>query len=141
MTVAAGKSLGFERVGQCFLYISSKRPQIDSDWAQYIDWLKTTLRPGMSITCVVYERGAGPNAAQRKQLGDVTAPVNLKVAVITPSTAARGVVTALSWFKQGYKAFSPTEMDGALGFLGLTPQEQQSVKHTVQKLLFALDSA
>lgn len=141
MTVAAGKSLGFERVGQCYLYISANRPQIDSDWVQYIEWLKGMLRPGMNITCVVYERGNGPNAAQRKQLQEVTAPVTLKVAVITPSTAARGAVTALSWFKPGYKAFSPAEMDGAMDFLGLKGPDAQIVKQTIQKIVTSLDSA
>jgi hypothetical protein len=140
MTVAAGKSLAFERIGNCFLYMSSKRPPLDSDWAQYIDWLKSTLRPGMSITSVVYERAGGPNAAQRKLLTDVTAPVNLKVAVITPSTIARGAVTAMSWFKPGYKAFTPEETDAAVAFLDLKGNDAVSVKQAIQRLLLFSDS-
>lgn len=140
MTVAAGKTLAFERIGNCFLYMSSKRAPSDADWAQYIDWLKTILRPGMTITCVVYERGAGPNAAQRKLLNDVTAPVNLKVAVITPSTLARGAVTAMSWFKPGYKAFTPDETDAAVDFLELKGQDAQQVKIAIKRLLVFSDS-
>ena len=138
MTVAAGKSLGYGRVGNCFLYVSGKRPPNEADWAEYVAWFKKALPP--NAQGIVLERGSGPNAAQRKQLTDITSKMTFKVAVLTASPVARGVVTAMSWFKEGYKAFSPDELGEAASYLGLDASATSQVKQLVQKLLFTLDA-
>ena len=55
-------------------------------------------------------------------------------AVLTSGRIARGIVTAIAWFKPSIKAFAPEQMDKALGYLGLTEREVAFVTRMVPRL-------
>jgi hypothetical protein len=59
-------------------------------------------------------------------------------AVVTDRTIVRGVVTAISWFSPGVRAFEPREFSEAFAFIGLRGAQITSVcealKHLDQEL-------
>jgi hypothetical protein len=73
---------------------------------------------------------------QRKALIDYanSAP-DYRAAVIISSALPRGVVTALSWFYKGLKAFRPDQADAACDFLGMSPEEKAWAQSTLKELL------
>lgn len=139
MPVAARRTLGYGRVGNCMLYVSSKKPPAEPDWAEYVEWFRRTFPPGSTITSLVYERSSGPNATQRKQINDMTARCSVRAAVLAVSPVARGILTALSWFKEGYKAFNPHEVDAAVSFLELSGMAAAEVKAALRKMTEELE--
>lgn len=139
MAVAAGRTIGYARIGTCLIYVSSKRSPSDSDWTEYAAWFQKTNPPGSTVVSVVYERNGGPNAAQRKQINEMTARCQVKAAVIAVSPIARGILTALSWFKDGYKAFNPSEMEAAFEFLDVRGALATEVRQTIQKMILEMD--
>jgi len=139
LATAPDLTLAYGRVGQVILYVSALKAPSPSDWAHYMTWLKGTVKPGMSIVSIVYERSPGPNATQRKQITDATSACNLRVAVLATSAVVRTMVTAFNWFKEGYKAFAPEELDSALVFLGVPKLSMPEVRQAVHTLLAALD--
>lgn len=140
MPLAAKGSLGYARVAGCTLYVSSRRPPVDSDWAEYVQWFQKSTPPASNVISLVYERSTGPNAAQRKQISDMTAKCKVTTAVIAASSLARGLVTAVSWFKEGFKAFNPNEVDEAIAFIGLKGMPAAEVRHALRKMLDDLDA-
>lgn len=138
MTATAGKSLAFGRVGNCFLYAGSKNiaPK-EEDWEKYLQFLEDALRrlgPDKKVNTLVLEQGTGPSAAQRKKLMDLTSPYIARIAVITASPIGRGVVTALAWFKPGYKAFNITEQESAYEWLEIPSALMPEVRRTMATL-------
>lgn len=127
------KTLAFGKVGSCFAFICLDTSFNENEWRDYIQFLKANLTPGMQPRCIVVSEGGGPNSAQRQQLNEIIEPYRsvLKVAVLTRSPLARGIVTALSWFNPVFRPFSPDDLEHALEYL-----EMPRTKHgEVQNLL------
>jgi len=143
MAIATGKTAAWGKTGNVYLYVSSKRPPTDPDWNEYLAWLRETAKETpvrTELLSIVYDRSTGPNASQRKQLTDATVNWKLRVAVVTPSTVARGVVTAMNWFKKdAYEAFPPEEFDRAIKFLGVPTSAAMDVRQAVNTLIDLLD--
>lgn len=94
---------------------SAKTPE-DDEWKQYLEVL-STLEGDQSM--LVLSAGGGPNTLQRRDLEAVTKRHDGRVAVVTTSRMARGIVTALSWLGTKIKAFDPRSLDDAMTFLEL----------------------
>lgn len=143
MPVGAGRTAAWAKMGDICLYISGKGPPSEADWSEYLVWLKeaakpTSLKP--EVRTLVYDRSTGPNAAQRKQLNDATMGWKLRVAVVTPSTIVRHMVTAMNWFKKdSYEAFALEDLDRALTFMGTPPGLMNEVKQSIRGLAAELD--
>lgn len=139
-TIASGRSLGFAKCGNCLVYLSSTSAPGESDWAEYMEWLTAALdeKGRGKLEILVYERGPGPNAAQRKQLRTLVEERDVKVAVVTTSPVARGVMTALSWFAKSavYRAFAPAELESAFEFLELDHRAKTAVRQVIDDVAF-----
>lgn len=145
MAVATGRTLAFGRIALpgghlCVIFVSATKPASDSDWSEYVAWFRANVPPGSSLKSIVFDRAGGPNAAQRKQVNDMTASCSLHVAVLSPSAVGRGVVTAMNWFKKdSYRAFMPEELDSAIAYLGITGMDAAELRQTVLNMLRDLD--
>lgn len=146
MPVARGQTAAWARVNDTVggkdvtLYVSAKRAPTNEDWDEYLEWYKrTTAKPGAEVRTLVYDRSPGPTPTQRKLLNDVTAPCKMRVAVVTPSPLIRGIVTAMNWFKDGYKAFAPEDIHRAFEFLGGSTSTNEEAKKLVQGFIQDLD--
>ena len=144
MAIAAGKTAGWVRIGDVCIYISAKRPPSDADWNAYLAWLRENGKPSVTrpeLLSLVYDRSPGPNASQRKQLNDSTVGWKMRVAVLSPSTVARGIVTAMNWFKKdAYEAFPPDDFERALTFLGAPAQIRPDITIATKDLAAELDA-
>jgi hypothetical protein len=145
MPTATGKTLAFGRAtlpgdNLCIIFVSATTPASEADWAEYVAWFRSTVKPGSKVKSVVFDRAGGPNATQRKQVNDMTASCSLHVAVLSPSAVGRSVVTAMNWFKKdSYKAFMPNELDAAIAFLEITGSTAIDLRQTVLNMLRDLD--
>ncbi len=145
MPIAADKTLAYGRVvvpgdSPCIIFVSATKPATDRDWTEYCNWFQKMAKPGDNLRTLVHDRAGGPNAAQRKQLNDVTAPCNMHVAVLSSSAVGRGVVTAMNWFKRdSYRAFLPTELDDAIAYLKFSGATAAEVRKTTLDFLRNLD--
>lgn len=141
MPVVPNKTLGYAKIGSdLYLYVSAnnKTPS-NEDFDIYLQFLKQHLKPGAKARALVYERFEGISATQRKLLRDVIVP-DSPVAVLTTSTIARGIVTALSWFNKQFKAFSPEDRLAAFRHVGLPDAMAGEVWGTMQELVKELDA-
>lgn len=112
------KTLAFSRMRDCLLYVGLDETPSDEDWAAYLEFLRAHARPHRLNRALVVPQRSIPTARQRRLLAEVVARLPIRVAVLTDSLAARGVVTALSWFNPGYRCFGAAALEEALAFLG-----------------------
>jgi len=130
------RTLTYGIVGSCFVFACTKEPHDEKEWQQYVEFVRTRLEAGVKPRALVVTDGAGPTSAQREQLSKVLEP-HAKVsraAVLTESRLGRGIVTALSWFVPGFRAFAPRDMDRALDYLEVPPISRKEVIGLVEDL-------
>lgn len=106
----------------------------DEDWRHYIETLEKLGNRGHRM--LVLTTGGGPSALQRKDIEEMTeSRDDVKVSVVTTSAIARGMVTALRWFRKDMtKAFAPDEFEDALDFLELSEIERRRVNDAARRL-------
>lgn len=133
---AARPTLAFGRVHGLFIYVCLGADPADSEWNRYIDFLTRADDPHESPRALVVTEGGGPTPAQRRRLNDALSNriAASRIAVVTKSPIARGIVTALSWFNPVYNAFEPKHMDGALAHVGLFGDAATDAKALVEQL-------
>jgi hypothetical protein len=102
------------------LCVGGNQEPTDREFAEYYEYCEKRWPPHLSCTLVV-TGDAGLNAKQRDAINKLikTRKVPPKVAIVTDSTMVRGVVTALSWFNSGTKAFPTGKLHEALAYLGV----------------------
>ncbi len=119
--------------GEIMVVIHTSRPPSDAEWKEYVDGVESLeLETARSI---VITDGGAPSAQQRKRLNDVLGGRQPEGVVISPSTFVRGVVTALSWFNPGLKAYPPEDFDKACQYLRLSPTEIEEIWLTIDRLV------
>jgi hypothetical protein len=114
------------------LLVHTTRAPFDAEWEPYYREL-IQHEPG-GLRSLAFTDGGAPNGAQRKQVNDYLRGRSSLAAVVTASSMVRGVVTALSWFNAQMKAFAPDQVDDALRYLGVRPQEMAKVRQEIQLL-------
>ncbi len=117
-----------KRVGSLIVSAHDSDAPTDAEW----DAMLSLIRGATGA--LVYTSGGGPNSAQRKRAAErgLTA---LRSAVLTTSTMARGVVTALSWLgATDTRAFGPEQVEEALAFLNVPAAERKEVTATLELL-------
>ncbi|HMJ09787.1 MAG TPA: hypothetical protein VK524_00205 [Polyangiaceae bacterium] len=136
--IASGRTLAFTMVNQCLVYVSATCAPSDTDWDEYLAYLRANFNAHEKVKALVVERGRGLTQAQRQRLDEATAQLQLTVAVISDSTVTRFVLNAISWVKRGYKAFSSAQFDEALRYLDV-PHAGSRIKEEMRKLTAELD--
>ena len=131
------KTAVYGKVGDCFILVLGKVPPSDADFNPYITFVRGAIRPDMKPRVLVQSHGGALSPKQRQALNELTAPFAqvARIAVLTDSAVARGVVTAMSWFaKEVYQAFSLSDLNAALDFLQIP-----GILHAeLKKMLFDL---
>ena len=102
------------------------------EWEGYLEVMRS-LAPGYRM--IIFSSGGGPTTMQRKDLEKVTdGQESARVAVVTLSRLARGIVTAIRWFNREIKAFEPASRDKAFEFLALDQGEAADVLKVAKSL-------
>lgn len=116
------------------ILVHTKDSPADAEWAAYLADART-WRDKIEGFLVVTE-GGGPNTLQRGEMNDVLEAEKRggKTAVVTLSRIARGIVTALSWFNPGIKAFSTINVPAALDYLNVPKPDQDGLMMELKRL-------
>lgn len=108
----------------------------DAEWGLLV----VAMRRERHQRTLVVSAGGGPSAAQRKAILDASGGKGLPAAIITDSVMVRGIATAISWFVREVRAFPPSDLQGALDFLGITT-DAKTVQRVIDELKLELGSA
>lgn len=118
--------------GEIMVVIHTSQPPSDLEWQEYVDGVASCDLETMRS--IVITDGGAPSAQQRKAINDLLGGRQVPGVVVSPSTFVRGVVTALSWFNPGLKAYPHEDFDKACQYLELSLQEIEEVWVTIHKL-------
>lgn len=116
------------------ILVHTKDPPDDQQWKAYVAAARGWKKDIQAF--LVVSDGGGPNAMQRAELDEAIDIEHHpgKTAVVTVSRIARGIVTAISWFSPGIKAFGTNQLAPAIEYLGASPAEVESVSNEVRRL-------
>jgi hypothetical protein len=109
----------------------------DGEWHAYLD----AGVSGVRVALVIAGDSPGPNPRQRALIAKVPNLAGIPTAVVTTSRAARCVVTALSWFGKDIRAFTPSELDDAVAYLGLSVDHRVAALQAVRRMQLTLSPA
>ncbi len=108
----------------------------DPAWDTYADFLVQQQREGKPPRGLVVTQGGAPTPSQRRlldaRLG--AAAASSRVAVLTDSTFARGVVNAFALIQRGYRAFARDDLDEALRFVDVSPSDAPEVRRVMARV-------
>jgi hypothetical protein len=92
---------------------------------------------------IVFTDGGGPNNAQRRASADLAKEyrngAKVRVAVVSRSIVARGIVTAFRWLGLPLRSFQPEELAEAFAFLVVTTAEAVAICEAVEELCASVD--
>jgi hypothetical protein len=107
----------------------------DEEWEEYLEALKQQADNPLPVLTV--SDGGGPNAVQRRKLIAMYTKEQgerARIAVVTDTVATYGIVTAISWFSSGIKAFKTPNFEEALSYLGVEPARFAFVQMRIRML-------
>jgi hypothetical protein len=134
------KNFAYGRVDRFVVVVHGEEPPTDEVWEEYIKYTFQGAAARDVVRHLVVTEGASPTSAQRKLLQERTAefldadPMSVRAAIVTPSTFARGIVTAISWIVDAPKAFSPDKLEDAMDHLGIPRDHYAEIKKMVTQL-------
>src|SRR5262245_61438964 len=109
------KNVAYKLIGHYLICAYNEFPPTDED-AQVSLEVMRSVDPD-KVKCLVFTRGGGPTAAQRKATNEVLGGRDFQTAVVSDSPFIRGVITAFGWFNSKIKAFSSAELEDAFRYL------------------------
>ena len=119
------------------VFVHSEQAPSNAEWSALMDAFRnaTNLR---RIRVLVFTYGGAPNARQRAELNEVLRDVRPPVAIVTPSTLARAVCTALSWFQPRLRGFSPEEIESAFDYLDANEDDRRVLSKMLREMRLEL---
>jgi hypothetical protein len=108
--------------------------------AEWEGWLVEYRKRSSGLKGVlVYSFGGGPSSKQRTDLLKIVDKLQYvpKTVMVTSSTVARGIITAMSWFVAPHKraeVFPLPRLEDAFAALGLIESERQLVYECIVRL-------
>ena len=129
--------MSYDCIRRVLVVIHATIEPSDAEWA---DWMRCMQAGGYDSILVITE-GAAPTSKQRTLTnefwGTRTKP---KMAVVTDSKVVRGAIFAFYWLFQGaMKPFAPANLDEAMAFLQVPPQDRPAVLKGIQRVRSALE--
>ncbi len=117
--------------GEVILFLHTDRQFPLSDWSFAFDEIREAERNcGKDLArfrIMPITDGGAPNTPMRAQLTEWLGGRAVPIAVLTNSTLARGVVTAISWFNPKIRAFAPNRWRDAAEHVALTASEEKLI--------------
>jgi hypothetical protein len=97
-------------------------------------------RAGLESRFLVETHGGVPDAKQRKVLAEALRNEDTRVAVMTDSLVARGILTALAWLGLPQRGFALHDLHAAGAYLALTGEELQRAADDLSRLRSELET-
>jgi hypothetical protein len=130
-------NMAIARSDRVYTLVYGADPPTDEEWSQCLAMFRE--RTGQDTRCIVQTRGGGPDAKQRKVLADTMRNEDTRVAVMTDSIVARGILTALAWLGLPQCGFALNDLHAAANYLGLSSEELQHAEQELERLRFELE--
>jgi hypothetical protein len=135
-------NIAYGRVGGIAVMVGGRENPSDEEWDRYVDFLEGMGTPGPVARTLAITMGGAPTSRQRavleRRIGEKRK--GSKLAVVTGSTFARGVLNGWALVRPGYRAFSPEKIAAAIHFLDISPAVAPEVEAMVAKLQAELGS-
>jgi hypothetical protein len=133
--VSSSPSLEFEFLAGLHLMIvcQQEKASTDAEWDVYLAALAGPSRANR-LRCIVVTDGAHPTRAQRERMSATVEGKPTRVAVISPATGMRFVVSVFALVNRNIRSFSPDEYDAAFSHVGLAPTEYASVRVAIERV-------
>jgi hypothetical protein len=135
MVENAERTFQWANAGNVRVCVHGLRDPVDKEWHAYVDDL--TVHGDRLKGILVYTAGGGPNAAQRKYLAELWTRRGsmLPVALMSPSTVVRGMVTAMNWvLPKPIRTFNAEQPEEAARFLQLDAGESRAALAKLNEL-------
>jgi hypothetical protein len=138
--IVVRKNFAYGRVDRFVVVVHGDEPPTDEVWKEYIEYTFSGAVARDVVRHLVVTEGASPTSAQRKLLQEKTAdfldadPMSVRAAIVTSSTFARGIVTAIGWIVDAPRAFSPDKIEDAMKYLGIPMNYYEPIKKMVGTL-------
>jgi hypothetical protein len=133
---ASMPNIAYGRVGGVAVMVSGRNNPLDMEWERYIDFLEKMETPGPVARTLAITAGGSPTNPQRarleKRIGEHRR--GSRLAVVTGSTFARGVLNAWAIVHPGYRAFAPERILEAIAFLDVPPSDVPQIEKLVASL-------
>lgn len=120
------------RCDRVHVVIHDARPPTDDEWESYLAQLRE--RRDSHPRFFIESYGGGPDAKQRRALAEVVDKDAMRVAVLTDSIVARGILTALAWLGLPQRAFAIGAQREAIAFLELDEDEAERLLEVLPRL-------
>ena len=140
MTADHPDSLRFDIVDHVLVIVHADVPPHASDWARMItvrDANRQRIRGGL----VVAPPRANINAQQRADVARFMKETDASTAVLTDSALIRGVAAAVGLLGLKVRAFRPSDLNGALDYLGVPPGKRVEIQRRVAVMSAQLDGS
>jgi hypothetical protein len=126
--------IAYGRACSVIVLVQGNTAPSDAEWEAYLSDAAVWVAEGGLRGLLVHTAGGAPTPAQRHLMDTrLSGRVgNMKVAVLTSSTFARGVLRAISAFYSQYRGFEPGALRDALGYLGVSSHEFDAVERCLQ---------
>jgi hypothetical protein len=95
----------------------------NEEWHAYVRWLRRIMDDKQGMRVLVLARGKGPSAEQRSYANAELGGERVRMAVLLEDPLLLPVVKVFSWFVRSLRVFAPTEVNEALGYLGVDRSE------------------
>ena len=126
----------YARAWRVAVMVAGRESPSDAEWDRYIDFLEGMQTPGPFARTLAVTAGGAPSSAQRIRLqGRIgEARKGSKLALVTDSTFARGILNSWSLLRPGYRAFAPDKLAEALRFLDVSLAQALDLEALVLQL-------
>ncbi len=121
-------TLAYEYLEGCVVYVGGPLAPDPREWREYLREIAPRLEPDRVNPSLVFPGVRPPAPTLREEMRDITQGLSIRAAILTDSLAMRGVVTAVSWFTPGYRAFPAAALPAALSYLELKEPEAERVR-------------
>lgn len=111
----------------------------DAEWDDYIAFVRS-FHDQSGVRSFVYSEGGRPTREQQQRLTEALNP-SCPIAVVSPSTAVRFVVSVIALEVRAIQLFQNDQIDEAFAHLACTPDEIAAIRSTLERLKLVVAGA
>lgn len=130
-----GRTMLFEVGDTLAITVHTAANPSDEEWDAMLDALRKRNGDYRGLKVVVLSKGGGPDVRQRQRLVNVMKGMSPPTALLTDSLVARGIATAMSWFRTDLTVFATSRRADAYAKLGLSAALAQKADATIHRFL------
>jgi len=130
-------AMAISRTDRVYALVYGEESPTDEEWTHCVALCRE--RAGRDSRFLVETRGGGPDAKQRRMLAEAMHNEDTRVAVLTDSFVARGILTALAWLGLPQRGFGLQDLRAAGSYLELTQLELSHAASELERLRIMLE--